>query len=513
VRTCRTRREGERGFALILLFLMAACIAISLYYEIPRFAMESQRAREQLLIDRGEQYKRAIQLYYNKTKRYPAEIKDLESFQNTRFLRHRYLDPMTGKEEWRLIHVNGGVLTDSLVNKQGQGQQQDKGINTAGMFIGEQAGLGQTPQGAGNAGAVNIRNRTRPSDGAVVNGPGNELPPTPPGGFPTAGTNAGMPPTGAIPGMTPGGNPNYNPNGTPINPNGTPNIPGMTQLPPGVPVPPGGMPSGYQVGAPGVQGGIPAGFPGAGNRPPGLPGATGTNTSGGGLVGSSSSLVGSTGSMVGTTSLVGTSPTTPSVLNPGGNPVYPGGQPFQTPGGSLPAQPGAPVNSQFGGVSPSPYPTAPGANGNPPGFPQPGTNAGAPNNTAADLIRNILTTPRPGGMPTQAGIGGQTVGAGLAGVASTSDGEGVKVYNDRSLYAEWEFIFDPAKVKQIPNPNAQGAIGTPAGQMGNTQGMGGIGTPIGNGPAGLPGATPFPGGMPGGLQSPPGTSPIPGGRR
>src|SRR5437764_791382 len=164
VRTCRTKAgtaQGERGFALILLFLMAAVIAISLYFEIPRVAMQSQRAKEQLLIDRGEQYKRAIQLYYAKAKRYPAEIKDLESFQNTRFLRHRYIDPMTGKDEWRLIHVQNGVLTDSRVNKQGQ---QQKEASTAGMFIGEQAGLGQTPAGAGGAGAVNIRNRTRPSD-------------------------------------------------------------------------------------------------------------------------------------------------------------------------------------------------------------------------------------------------------------------------------------------------------------------------------------------------------------
>jgi hypothetical protein len=84
------------------------------------------------------------------------------------------------------------------------------------------------------------------------------------------------------------------------------------------------------------------------------------------------------------------------------------------------------------------------------------------------MIRNILTTPRPGGMPTQ--TMGQTIGGGLAGVASNSDGEGVKTYNDRSLYAEWEFIFDPAKVKQIPNPNAQGAIGTPASQLGTMPG-------------------------------------------
>jgi hypothetical protein len=101
----------------------------------------------------------------------------------------------------------------------------------------------------------------------------------------------------------------------------------------------------------------------------------------------------------------------------------------------------------------------------PQGFPQPGTTTGQPN-AAADMIRNILTTPRPGGMPQQ-GMGGQTFGGGIAGVASTAEGEGVKVYNERTLYQEWEFIYDPSKQKQIPNPNALGAIGTPASSMGS----------------------------------------------
>src|SRR5438045_2196472 len=98
-------RQGERGFALLLIFLMASVVAITLYLEIPRIAMESERAKEQLLIDRGEQYKRAIQLFYRKTNRYPGDIKDLDSFQNMRFLRRHYIDPMTGKDEWRVIHI------------------------------------------------------------------------------------------------------------------------------------------------------------------------------------------------------------------------------------------------------------------------------------------------------------------------------------------------------------------------------------------------------------------------
>jgi hypothetical protein len=107
---------AESGFALLMVFLLAAAISITLYMEMPRVAFESQRAREQLLIDRGLQYQRGIQLFYRKYRTYPQNMDDLETTRNIRFLRRRYTDPMTGKAEWRIIHVGpGGALTDSLI--------------------------------------------------------------------------------------------------------------------------------------------------------------------------------------------------------------------------------------------------------------------------------------------------------------------------------------------------------------------------------------------------------------
>ena len=111
-------KNGERGYALLMVFLMAAVIALYLYMQLPRVAFESERDKEQTLIDRGEQYKRAIQLYVAAVKKFPAKIEDLENTNDKRYLRRRYIDPMTGKDEWRLIHVNAaGQLTDSLVQK------------------------------------------------------------------------------------------------------------------------------------------------------------------------------------------------------------------------------------------------------------------------------------------------------------------------------------------------------------------------------------------------------------
>ena len=113
----RSRPSDEGGFALLVIFLMAAAVALTMYQELPRAAFESARDKEQLLMDRGNQYKRAIQIYYAVNKRYPADLKDLENTNEKRFLRRRYKDPMTGEDQWRLIHTNGSFLTDSLVQK------------------------------------------------------------------------------------------------------------------------------------------------------------------------------------------------------------------------------------------------------------------------------------------------------------------------------------------------------------------------------------------------------------
>ena len=117
------KRQPQSGYALLFILMMAATIAIMLYMQLPRVAFEAQRDREQLLIDRGEQYKRAIQLYVRKFNRFPADMQALENTQNIRFLRKQYVDPMTGKSEWRLIHVGpNGALIDSKVS--GNNQQQ-----------------------------------------------------------------------------------------------------------------------------------------------------------------------------------------------------------------------------------------------------------------------------------------------------------------------------------------------------------------------------------------------------
>lgn len=135
MRTVVRTRKGERGSALLIVFLFAAVLAISLYIEMPSVAFEAKRAKEQLLIDRGDEYAHAVKLYYRKFRTYPPSLDALENTNQMRFLRHRFKDPMTGDGKWRLLHAGpGGQLTDSLVNPIGlnaNGKTPGTGTNSS----------------------------------------------------------------------------------------------------------------------------------------------------------------------------------------------------------------------------------------------------------------------------------------------------------------------------------------------------------------------------------------------
>jgi hypothetical protein len=363
-------RNPRSGFALLFVLAMAAVVAVMLYMAMPRVAFEAQRDKEQLLIDRGEQYSRAVNLFVRKFNRFPADFDALQNTQNLRFLRKQYVDPFTGKQEWRLIHVGpGGVFTDSLV----YGKKQDDATKEQQTFITEMQQIGGTPVDPNAASAgVNMATRQRPSDQ-----------PGAPGSNPGAAGGNNFPPQ--------------------IDANGQP----ILAPPAAAPVPPVANPFPAQLDANGqpVQNSVPG------------------------------------------------NPLSPVPLSPGiGLP----------PGVALP-----------------------------PGIQQPGQQQQQPNGpptSAANMINQLLTSPRPGGLP---GFGGaqiagapgapvvptvapaaapasatttpQTIGGGIAGIASKLEQKGIKLYNDKKKYNEWEFVYDITKdptrtaVAPAPAANANGA--------------------------------------------------------
>jgi hypothetical protein len=121
---------------------------------------------------------------------------------------------------------------------------------------------------------------------------------------------------------------------------------------------------------------------------------------------------------------------------------------------------------------------------------------GTPND-AQKMINDILTRPRPGGLPAQGAQPiGQTIGGGIAGVASNADEEGIKVYNERTNYKEWEFLYDYTKDR---GPAGAAGLGTPVNQLGQQPGqqLGLPGTPLQPGATGIGGPLPSPMGGPG----------------
>jgi type II secretory pathway pseudopilin PulG len=109
-------RKRQRGSALLIVFVFAAVIAIMLYREMPIAVFEAHRQKEELLIDRGNEYKHAIRLYVRKVGTFPPSIEALENTNRMRFLRHKFDDPLTGKDDWRILHAGpGGMIVDSKV--------------------------------------------------------------------------------------------------------------------------------------------------------------------------------------------------------------------------------------------------------------------------------------------------------------------------------------------------------------------------------------------------------------
>ncbi len=99
------RKPEEDGYLLVAVIFMLAIVILTLAVAVPRVRTDLQRDRELETMHRGQQYVRAIKLYYAKFGSYPPNIDALVNSNQIRFLRRRYLDPTTGKDDWKPIPV------------------------------------------------------------------------------------------------------------------------------------------------------------------------------------------------------------------------------------------------------------------------------------------------------------------------------------------------------------------------------------------------------------------------
>lgn len=420
MRLKRHRRQNQRGYALLLVFAMAAAAVVMLYLEMPRVAFEHERNKEALLVERGDQYVRAIQLYYKKYSKYPQTIEDLETTNNIRFLRRRYKDPMTNSDEWRLIHVDGtGQYTDSLIHKKNNDQQKNGPSVLSSNIVGVGASAEYVDQANQGQSAAALTRRA--SDRIIPGSPGAG----------SAGAQTEQP---ADPAQ---GDPNTSRSG----PASPPQPPGFQSGNPFA------MPqNGQQPGRTVVPGSGPTGNPGQNPVVPGQQNGTGGSGSSGGSFGFGGGFGSSSNS-----NSSGSSNNNPNTGNQ--NPNNQGGFGGSGFGGS---GSGGSGNSGFGGFG----------NSN-----RPGPGNAAPNQ-AISAIQNMLTNPNAGN-PNNNGFGANNNGSnglaagagGLVGVASKRDMEGILVYNERTNVKEWEFVFDQKKAA-----NGQGQLNPQ--QQGQGQGQG-----------------------------------------
>ena len=159
----RRPRPSEEGYILIWVIFLLAILTIAMSVAVPRIVKEIQLDREHETMARGKQFTRAVQLYYRKFHAFPPNRDALVKTNEIRFLRKKYIDPTTGKDDWKPIRF-------------GQAKTQ-----TLGFF-------GQPIAGAGSAGGTVLAG-TGPSGGNGLNGSNSLFSPSSsgPGSTPTAG--------------------------------------------------------------------------------------------------------------------------------------------------------------------------------------------------------------------------------------------------------------------------------------------------------------------------------------
>ena len=99
----RRTRPSEEGYVLVAVIFMMVILILSLAVAIPKVRADIQRDRDEETMQRGKQYIRAIQLYYRKFHAYPPNVDALVKTSEIRYLRKKYIDPTTGKDEWKPI--------------------------------------------------------------------------------------------------------------------------------------------------------------------------------------------------------------------------------------------------------------------------------------------------------------------------------------------------------------------------------------------------------------------------
>ncbi|MES2356529.1 MAG: type II secretion system protein [Pseudomonadota bacterium] len=135
----------DAGFTYLALLFFVALMGIVLATTGMLWSTAQQREKERDLLFIGNEYRKAIASYYERTpgtvKRYPDNFNDLlkdnRQLTTTRHLRRLYIDPMTSTPQWGAVRApEGGIRgvyslsTDAPLKRNGF-TQKDETLNGA----------------------------------------------------------------------------------------------------------------------------------------------------------------------------------------------------------------------------------------------------------------------------------------------------------------------------------------------------------------------------------------------
>ena len=113
-----SNRNLARGFTYLTVLFVVAVSGILMSATGMTWHTAAQREKERELLFVGDQFRRAIGQYYERTpggaKAFPKTLEDLLQDKRyptvRRYLRKVYRDPITGKADWGLVAAPGGGI-------------------------------------------------------------------------------------------------------------------------------------------------------------------------------------------------------------------------------------------------------------------------------------------------------------------------------------------------------------------------------------------------------------------
>ena len=157
MKSVRSRRK-ESGYVLLAVMLAMTLILVALAMEAPRIGQQIKREKEEELVHRGKDYATAVKRFVHKNGgRYPVSVDQLENTNHIRFLRKKYVDPMTGDSDWKMVHVGEAEIKIPAPNpglSGGGGTNPGLGGGTGGQTGGTGSLTGGAVGGTGGTGGL-----------------------------------------------------------------------------------------------------------------------------------------------------------------------------------------------------------------------------------------------------------------------------------------------------------------------------------------------------------------------